>query len=220
MFRQSAVVGALVLMAAACSDADNVVHIANIATVRLVNDTDTPLSLNTGSVLDSVNARLVFSQSSTCALVDLSSVPALTVTNAETGALIAFTPTLFPGANLMVVAFRGGDSLSSIQFAALGNRFVPITNTAGLRFFNGVRSPGPLLMARSGAPLTPLVGFGSASGFVSVSTDSASITFSDQTSVVLDAGRMAFPLGENSTVVLGPPGRVNDPIRFFTARGC
>jgi len=66
-----------------------------------------------------------------------------------------------------------------------------------------------------------LPGFGSASRFVNVPIDSASITFSNQTSFVLDAGRMAFPLGQNSTVVVGPaaPG-ATVPLRFFTVQGC
>jgi hypothetical protein len=89
-----------------------------------------------------------------------------------------------------------------------------------LRFFNGVASTGPLVMQRNGAVLTPFVGFGAASRFVSVPTDSASITFADRFSVVLDAGRMAFPLGQNSTVVVGPPAAGTDPLRFFTVQGC
>jgi hypothetical protein len=89
-----------------------------------------------------------------------------------------------------------------------------------LRFFNGEATSGPLVMRRNGVALTPFVGFGSASRFVSVPTDSASITFSSQTSFVLDAGRMAFPLGQNSTVVLGPPAPETVPPRFFTVQGC
>jgi hypothetical protein len=220
MFRPSHLaVGAVALMAAACSDSDNdVVHTLNSATIRLVNDTDTPLSLATGGPRDSLNARIAFGEASTCVFIDFSNVPALTVRNAVTGAFIPFTPVLSSGDNLTIVAFDG--IVDTVQFAALRNRFVPIVNTAGLRFFNGVSSPGPLLMARSGAALTGFVGFGSASGFVSVPTDSARITFANSASVVLDAGLMAFPRGENSTVVLGPPAVGTQPIRFFTVQGC
>ena len=219
MFRPShVVVGALVLIAAACSDSDNVVHTLNAATVRLVNDTDTPLSLAVVNVLDSANARLVFGQASACVFVDLSNVPALTITNGATGVSIAFTPILSAGDNVMVVAF--GTTVGNVQFASLNNRFVPAANSAGLRFFNGVASTGPLVMQRNGAVLTPFVGFGAASGFVSVPIDSASITFSNQLSVVLDAGPMAFPLGQNSTVVVGPPAAGTDPLRSFTVQGC
>src|SRR5262249_13898775 len=150
-------------------------HIGNFATVRLVNDTDTPLSFISGSVLVPADGRLVFGQSSACLLIDLSNVPALVVTNATTGATIVFTPTLFPTANLTVVAFA--TALGDVQFAALDNHFVPTANNAGLRFFNGASSPGPLLMSRNAAALTPFVGFGAASGFVNVPTDSGSITF-------------------------------------------
>ena len=220
MFRPShVVVGALVLIAAACTESDNVVHTLNSATVRLVNDTDTPLSLAVFNAVDSANARLVFGQSSACVFIDLSSVPALTITNGATGAAIAFTPILSAGDNLTVVAF--GATLGNVTVSRrLSNRFVPVANSAGLRFFNGVASTGPLLMQRNGVALTPFVGFGAASGFVSVPIDSASITFADRFSVVLDAGRMAFPLGQNSTVVLGPPAVGTDPLRFFTVQGC
>jgi hypothetical protein len=224
MFRPSHfVVGALVLMAAACSDSDNVVHTLNAATVRLVNDTDTPLSLINAGILDSASAGIVFGQASACVLVDLSFSPTLTITNLA-GATIAFTPTLSAGDNVTVVAFAAtvGNvaAVGNVQFATLNNRFVPAPNSAGLRFFNGQSNTGPLVMRRNGLALTPITGFGSASRFVSVPIDSASITFSSQTSFVLDAGRMAFPLGQNSTVVIGPPAPETVPLRFFTVQGC
>ena len=76
-------------------------------------------------------------------------------------------------------------------------------------------------MQRNGISLTPFVDFGTSSSFVSVPTDSASITFADQFSIVLDAGRIAFPLGQNSTVVVGPPApAATAPLRFFTVQGC
>ena len=219
MFRPSHVaVGALVLMAAACGDGANVVHTLDVVTVRLVNDTDTPLSVLSGAIVPPANARLAFGDATGCLLIDLSNVPALAVTNATTGATIVFTPTLVPGANLTVVAFA--DTSGNVQFAALRNSFVTIANTAGLRFFNGVATRGPLDMARNGAALTPLVSFGAASGFVSVPTDSGSITFSNQSSIVLDAGLLTFPQGQNSTVVLGAPAPNTVPPRFFTVRGC
>ena len=223
MFRPShVVVGTLVLMAAACSDSDNVVHTLNAATVRLVNDTDTPLSLVNAGIIDPVNSALVFGQASACVLVDLTNTPTITITNVA-GATIAFTPILSAGDNVTVVAFAatvGNVATGTVQFATLNNRFVPALNGAGLRFFNGVSTTGPLVMRRNGLVLTPFVGFGAASGFVSVPIDSASITFSNQNSFVLDAGRMAFPLGQNSTVVVGPPAPETVPLRFFTVQGC
>ena len=219
MFRPShVVVGTLVLMAAACSDSDNVVHTLNAATVRLVNDTDTPLSLVNAGIIDPVNSALVFGQASACVLVDLTNTPTITITNVA-GATIGFTPILSAGDNVTVVAFAA--AVGNVQFATLNNRFVPAANDAGLRFFNGVSSTGPLVMRRNGLVLTPFVGFGAASRFVSVPIDSASITFSNQNSFVLDAGRMAFPLGQNSTVVVGPPAPpATVPLRFFTVQGC
>ncbi len=224
MFRPShVVVGALVLTAAACSDSDNVVHTLNAATVRLVNDTDTPLSLVNAGIIDPVNTALVFGQASACVLVDLTNTPTLTITNVA-GATIAFTPILSAGDNVTVVAFAAtvGNvaAVGNVQFATLNNRFVPASNSAGLRFFNGVSTTGPLVMRRNGLVLTPFVGFGGASRFVSVPIDSASITFSNQNSFVLDAGRMAFPLGQNSTVVIGPAAPETNPLRFFTVQGC
>lgn len=219
MFRRShVVVGAVALMAAACSDNDNLVHTLNSATVRLVNDTDTPLSIATAGTLDSVNARLVFGQASGCLFVDLNNSPVLVITNGTTGETVALTPTLSAGDNVTIVAF--GATVGNVQLAGLNNRFVPAAKSAGLRFFNGVFSTGPLLMRRNGAALTSFVGLGSASGFVSVPIDSGRVTFADQFNVVLDAGLMAFPMGQNSTVFVGPPAPETVPLRFFTAQGC
>ncbi len=218
MFRPSRfVVGALVLIATACSD--NNFAPFNSAAVRLVNDTDTPIVLTNASILDPTTVRLGFGQSSACLSVDLSNTRGLAVTNAATGESIPFTPTLTPGGSVIVVAF--GDRVGNIRFATLNDRFLPATNDAGLSFFNGVSSAGALLMLRNGSSLTPLVDFGTSSSFGSVPTDSASITFADQFSVVLDGGRIAFPLGENSTVVVGPPAApATAPLRFFTVQGC
>jgi hypothetical protein len=221
MFRPSHLaVGALALMAAACNDSVSNFVPAATAAVRLVNDTDTPLSLAHAGTVDSANAKLGFGTVSGCVLVDLSNttVPALTITNGVTGASITFTPDLTIGASLMVVAF--GDTLGNVQLATLNNRFVPAANDAGLRFFNGTHGVGALFMQRGGIALTPSISFGAASDFVSVPTDSASITFANGTSIVHDAGRMAFPLGQNSTVLIGPPASGTNPLRSFTAQGC
>jgi len=220
MFRPSRVaIAALALMATACSDSDNdVVHTLDAVTVRFVNDTDTPLAIFTGNITGPANATLAFGDATGCMLIDLSNVPALAVTNATTGATILFTPVLLAGTNVTVVAFA--DAAGTVQFAQLPNRFVPIANTAGLRFFHGAATTAPLDMARNGAALTPLTPFGAASGFVSVPTDSGRITFSNQSSVVLDLGEQAFPQGENSMVVLGRPAPNTVPLRFFTVRGC
>ena len=220
MFRLSHLLfGAFALTLVACNDDVNNVVPANTAGIRFVNDTDTPIALSNTSLLDSSTARLGFGQASACFLVQLptSSVPMVTVTNGVTGETSTFTPVLTGGANITVVAF--GDSAGNIRFAALDNNFVPATNDAGLRFFNGA-SGAPLFMLRRGVALTPPTGFGTASSFVSVPTDSASITFSNGSSVVLDAGLMAFPLGQSSTVFLGFPASGTVPLRFFTLQGC
>jgi len=214
------IVAALALMAAACgSDNDNLVGIAGSASVRLVNDTDTPVSFSNPVLLDSTSTTLVFGQSA-CVLVDLSrtSVPQITITNGGTGASVTLAPTLVAGDNLTVVAYGG--AAGNVQLATLDNHFVPVTSAAGLRFFNGASITAPLLMQRSGVAVTPFVGFGAASGFVSVPIDSAQVSFADAFQVVLDAGLMAFPLGQNSTVVLGPPAPETVPLRFFTVQGC
>jgi hypothetical protein len=218
LFRPSRfAVGALLAMTAECHDATSNV-VGSIAIVQLVNDTDTPLSITNAGVVDSANMRLVFGQSSTCLSVNLSTTPAITLTNAVTGASITFTPPLPTGANLMVVAVI--DTLGSVRLAALNNFFVPATNAAGLRFFNGVPQAGALVMLRGGTILTPFTAVGSASNFTSVPIDSARIAFSNVSQVVLDAGLMAFPQGQNSTVVIGPPASGTIPLRFFTVQGC
>lgn len=222
MFRPfHCVVGALALITAACSDSENnVVPPVSTATFRLVNDTDIPLLLANAGVIDTLNARLVFGQSSGCVLVNLSNtaVPAPTVTNGGTGATISFAPTLTAGANLLVVAFIG--AAGTVQFATLDNRFLLAPGSAGLRFFNGAASAGALTMARNGAVLTPFIALGGASGLVGVPTDSGSITFSNLSSLVLNAGQMAFPADQSSTVVVGPPAPQTTPLRFFTIQGC
>jgi hypothetical protein len=219
MFRPShVVVGAMLLMAAACSDTTGN-FVSNLATVRLVNDTDTPLSIANGGILDTANTKIVYGQSSGCLFVDISgSGQPLTLTNSATGASIVFTPTLSAGDNVMVIAYA--DALGHVQLTRVSNRFVPNIDEAGLRFFNGVASVGALTMERGGAALTPFVGIGLVSDFVSVPTDSARITFSTTATIVLDAGLMAFPQGQNSTLVVGPPAEGTVPLRFFTAQGC
>lgn len=221
MFRLSTLMlGALALVGTACNDEVSNFVPASTAGVRFVNDTDTPISLTNTGLLDSAKTRLSFGEASVCLLVQLptQSVPSLTVTNAVTGRTTTFTPSLTAGASVTVVAF--GDSAGNVLFAGLNNNFAPATNDAGLRFFNGA-SGAALFMQRNGVALTPPVAFGSPSTFVSVPTDSASITFANGSSVVLDAGRMAFPLGQASTVFLGPPASgTSTPLRFFTVQGC
>ena len=219
MFRPSHfVVGALALIATACSDNGNFAPF-NSAAVRLVNDTDTPIVLTNAAIFDPTTVRLAFGQSSGCLSIDVSNIRALAVTNAVTGESIPFAPTLSPGGSVIVVAFAG--TTGNIRFATLNDRFLPATNDAGLSFFNGASGTGALVMQRNGTALTPFVDFGTSSSFGSVPIDSASITFADQFSIVLDAGQIAFPLGQNSTVVVGPPApAATAPLRFFTARGC
>ena len=107
MFRLShSVVGALALIATACSDNGNFAPF-NSAAVRLVNDTDTPIVFTNAAIGDPTTARLEFGQSSRCLSVDVSNIGALSVTNAATGESIAFTPTLTAGGNVIVVAFAG-----------------------------------------------------------------------------------------------------------------
>ncbi len=211
------VVGALALIATACGDNENVVHSFSTATVRLANDTDTPLVL-TNPANPASNATLTFGQASACTFVDLTTPPVLTITNGTTGETVPFTPVLSLGDNVTIVAF--GDTLGNVQLVGLDNRFALATNTTGLRFFNGVASIGPLLMQRNGVALTPFVGFGAASTFVSVPIGSARITFSTQDTVALDAGVMDFLPSQNLTVVVGPVAQGISPLRSFTVKGC
>jgi hypothetical protein len=212
------VVVALALIATACDDNNgNVVHGLSTATVRLANNTDTPLVFTNPSNPVS-NATLTFGQASACTFVDLTNSPVLTITNGTTGAIVPFTPILSFGDNVTIVAF--GDTLGNVQLTALDNRFVPATNSAGLRFFNGAARTGPLVMQRNGVPLTPFVGSGAASAFVSVPIGSARITFSTADSVVLDAGAMNFPISQTFTVVVGPVAPRIGPLQSFTVQGC
>jgi hypothetical protein len=180
---------------------------------------DTPIVFTHAGIVDTANTTLGFGQASGCVSVDVSNPRELAVRNAETGEPLDFAPQLTAQGTVIVVAFR--DTFGNIQFATLNNRFLPATNQAGLRFFNGAPSAGRLLMQRNGIAITPLVDVGTSSIFGSVPIDSASITFANGFSIVLDAGRIAFPRGQNSTVVVGPaaaPATV--PLRVFTVRGC
>src|SRR5215471_188489 len=182
MFRPSHIaVGALALLAAACNDSvnSNLVPVISTAAVRLVNDTDTPISVARTAVPDSATT-LIFGAASACLTVDLSNTtaPPITVTNVATGASITFTPNLTAGDNVTIVVF-GDTAVGRVLFATLSNRFVPAANDAGLRFFNGVPRAGALFMMRNGIALTPNILVGAASPFVSVPTDSASITFAN-----------------------------------------
>src|SRR5262249_20640531 len=157
---------------------DNAVQVANTATVLLVNDTDTPISLSSASVPDSASATLNFGEATACVSIDLSNAPRqLAVRNVETGASLTAAPTLSTGANLTVVAFD--DTAGRVQLATLDSHFTPLETDAGVRFFNGVSSTGALFMERQGI-LTQFVGLGAASSFVSVSTDSAMVRFSNR----------------------------------------
>jgi hypothetical protein len=220
MFRWShLVLGALALTYTACNDTENNFVPSTTAGVRFVNTTGTPITLTNTGLLTAASTTLGFGEASACLFVNLptSSVPSLTVTNNVTGRTTTFTPDLTAGANVTVVAY--GDSAGNIHFAGINNNFVPAPNDAGLRFFNGA-SVTPLFMRRAGVAISTAAGFGAASTPVSVPTDSASITFSNGSSIVLDAGLMAFPPGQNSTVFLGPPASGTVPLRFFTVQGC
>ena len=218
MFRPSyPVVVALAVMAAACSDHNGLAP-DDLTTVRLVNDTDIPLSLANAGVVSVADASIAFGQASTCVPIALpGTVPELTVTNVTTRRSIPFALPSAAGDNLIVVAFD--DAAGNVRLTVLRDRFVPFETGAGLRFFNGVSKNGPLLMQRNGF-LTPFVAFGAASAFVSVQPDSEFVTFADRFSNVLDAGFLAFPMGMNSTVVLGPPVSGTENLRFFTVQGC
>jgi hypothetical protein len=223
MFRLShLVLGALALTVDGCnSSVTNFVFTPSItsAGVRFVNDTDSPVVVSSTGVLGSTSTKLGFGQASACLLVSLptSAPPTLSVTNAVTGATTTFSPELTTGANVTVVTF--GDAAGNLHFATLDNTFAPAANSAGLRFFNGA-STAALFMQRSGVAPTASIGHGAASNFVSVPTDSASITFSKGSSIVLDAGQMAFRMGQSSTVFLGPPAAETSALRFFIAQGC
>jgi hypothetical protein len=210
-------VGALVLMAASCSDHNSVAPVS-VTTVRLVNDTDIPLSLASNGVVASTDAEIAFSQASTCVSSVLpNTLPVVTITDLATRERIPFTTPLVVGDNLIIVAFN--DAAGNLRLAVLGDGFTPFETGAGLRFFNGIPNVGPLQMQRRGF-LTEFVEFGAASALVNVLPDSAVVTFADQFSNVVDAGPLAFPRGTNWTVFLGPAVAGIEDFRFFTVQDC
>ncbi|MGH7618032.1 MAG: hypothetical protein ACREPM_12450 [Gemmatimonadaceae bacterium] len=222
MFRSPRTLIALLSVAAlaACNDSDvNAVHTTNFAVVRLVNATDTPITVVGNSVVDTVNTGIPFGSQSSCLIVDLTTVSPVVFTVAGTGEVIAFTSTLALGANVTVVAYAGADGRPILT--TLSNVFTPAPGQAGLRLFNAAAGSGTLFASANGTPIiTTGTSFGAASAFVSVSSAPMDITIANGTSIVLDAGLQAFPAGQNSTMVVGPPATGTVPLRFFTSTGC
>lgn len=223
MFRPSQLFAILPLAAlAACNDDTSnfvFVHTANTAVVRFVNATDTPITVRANGVIDTVNTRLGFGQQSSCLLVDLTTTLPLTFTNGVTTVIIpgVVTPPLI-GGSFTVVAFAALNG--PVQFVALNNAFVPTPGSAGLRFFNAASPAGPLTIRGNGVALSPAVNFGQSTAFLSVSPDPMGITFTNGTVTVLDAGTLAFPIAQSSTIIVGPPSAGSTTFRFFTTVSC
>jgi len=114
MFRPSYLLVAVPLVfAAACGDKFNgVAVIANGATVRFVNATDTPINItNAGVVADT---DIVFGAQSVCLNVSVASTGGLVFTNVNNGTTIGFAPSFTGGGRFTVIAFT--DASGAIRF--------------------------------------------------------------------------------------------------------
>ena len=108
-----------------------------------------------------------------------------------------------------------------VQFATLSNAFTPAAGDGGLRFFNAAATSGTVAMFGNNIALTQGVNFGGNSGFISVPPTPVNITFRNSSSLLLNAGTIVFPNGQNTTAILGAPApTTTSPFRFFTTVGC
>ncbi len=206
----------------ACNDTNgNFVHLAPTAVVRFVNATDTPISVQFNSLVDTLNTNLVFGGQSSCLLVDVNATTPITFTNGITHITITAqsVPPLVVGGNFTMIAFANINGV--VQFATLSNSFAPNDGFAGVRFFNAAPTSGTVAMFGSTVQLTPGVNFGGNSGFFSLAPAPLDIRFRNTTSTLLDAGTITFPPSQNTTIILGAPApTTTSPFRFFTTVGC
>lgn len=196
------------------------------ANVRFVNATGSALSLfQSGTVLSGAS-NLAFGTSSACSSVN-AATPALTVLQAgSTTPLTGFSPTFAAGGNYTIVAYPGAGS--AVQFATLSTTYTPATGQAGLRVINTTTGATGLdvYVTASGAALTTAtvsnVASGTSSSFVSVAAGSSQVRIATNgtTTVVLDAGALAFTAGQNATLVIAPPALGSTTPRAFLVSGC
>jgi hypothetical protein len=218
MFRPSYLLVAVPLVfAAACGDKFNgVAIIANGATVRFVNATNTPINItNAGLVADT---DVVFGAQSGCLNVAVASTGGLLFTNFNNGTTIVFAPSFTVGGSFTVVAFE--DATGNIAFSTLNNAFTPNSGSAGLRLFNAVASIPSATVLLNGTAVDGAAAFGTANAFSSIPSGSADVTFESGTTQVLDAGQMTFTAGQSQTIVLGPAAATTTALRSFTVNGC
>ena len=195
---------------AGCGDGSGLLVTAgsgDVATVRFVNATASPLDLMVNGTVSSPN--VVPGAGVACFDVADPSVPGLTVRQTGTTTdLGGFTPFFSSGGRYTVVAFPGPSGF--IQFVSVPNAFIPITGRSALRIFHGssglgavdvhVTAPG----ATFGTPNATSLGFGAASGSfdVSAGTQQVRLVTSGTTSVVFDAGNRVLEAGKSYTLVV------------------
>lgn len=196
------------------------------ATVRLINATETALTLNdNGSALTGASS-IAFGAASGCSSVPLSGAT-LSVTSAgSTTPLTGFAPALTAGSSTSFVAYPA--TSGGVQFAALGNTFTPATGQAGLRVFNATGSATgyDVFVTTSGAPLgaatltNVLAGTSTSFQSVTAGSEQVRITATGSTTVVLDLDSQTLTAGQNYTLVIAPPASGSTTPRAFLIAGC
>ena len=220
MFRPSYLLVAVPLVfAAACGDKFNgVAVIANGATVRFVNATDTPINItNAGVVADT---DIVFGAQSACLNVAVASTGGLVFTNVNNGTTIGFAPSFTVGGRFTVIAFT--DASGAIRFATLNSEFTPTSGDAGLRMFDAVSAIPFATVLVNAVPIDGAAAFGTANQFSSIPGVAANIMFDneDGTTLFLDDGAVTFTAGPSQTIVFGPPAPGATTFRAFLVNGC
>jgi hypothetical protein len=204
-----------------------VTNAANIiATVSLINATNTSLNLlENGVALTNANS-IAFGGSSSCTSVPVTNAGLSITQGTSATALAGFSPTLTAGTSYSIIAFPTASG--GVQFATLTNTFTPASGQTGLRVFNATTSTTGFdvfvtpLGAALGTATTTNVMAGASSSFTSVpaGTFDVRLTNTGSTSVLLDSGLQTLVAGKNETLVIAPGVAGSASPRLFLVTGC
>jgi hypothetical protein len=215
------------LALAACDDTDKDTATGpfNNATVRLLNATNTSLTVSNAGVVATGNNNINFGAGSSCMAVNTSGQTGtgLTFTQAGTTTPISFTPSFASGGNYTVVAYT--NAAGGAQFAIIDNTgFTPAVGQAGLRVVNASSGTASLFPTSGATPLGASTGIasGTAGTFVSLAANNPSVTVNTGagTSNIATAGPLTLVPGQNYTLVIGSPAAGSTSLRTFMLPTC
>lgn len=203
---------ALLCIVVGCGDGSGLLGVGgsgNVATVRFVNATATPLDLAIGGIVSAGNANIGSGSGVGCFPVADPTVPSLSVRSAgSTANLPGFVTSFVSGGRYTVVAFPGPSGLA--QFISIPSASAPVVGRSALRVLNAAAgigvvdahatTPGGALVAPSAAG----VGVGSASTMFDVPAGVVQVrlTTTGTTTVVYDAGSLTLAAGRSYTLIV------------------